>query len=114
MPVSELVVGTHFGKDGFGDLQYDHEPDLSLVRDEPAAVAISRIVKRLPGQVDLICLAPLTNIALASKLDEDFFKNVRGVYIMGGNYEGIFVFVNCFKFESLELLFRYGECWIHC
>lgn len=40
------------------------------------------------GQVTLVCIGPLTNIALAIRTFRDFEKYVKGLYIMGGNYTG--------------------------
>ena len=41
------------------------------------------------GCITLVALAPLTNIALACRLDPDFTKRLKHIYIMGGNVEGI-------------------------
>lgn len=71
-----------------GGLKYDSEPDLSVVKNDPAAVALYQIVKAHPGEIDLICLAPLTNIALATRIYDDFMGLLRSVYIMGGNHSG--------------------------
>lgn len=35
----------------------------------------------------MITLGPLTNIALCSKLDPNFLKNVKHFYMMGGSME---------------------------
>ncbi len=37
----------------------------------------------------LVALGPLTNLALALRLDPDFGKKLKSCFIMGGNYEGI-------------------------
>lgn len=76
------------GEDGFGDLQYDTEPDISIIQKEPAIVATHRIVKENPGEISLVCLGPLTNVALAIKVYDDFACNVKEVFLMGGNYTG--------------------------
>jgi purine nucleosidase len=36
-----------------------------------------------------VTLGPLTNIALAMKLDKNFERNVKNFVIMGGTMEGI-------------------------
>lgn len=36
----------------------------------------------------LICIGPLTNLALALKTYDDIRDNVKEVYVMGGNYNG--------------------------
>lgn len=39
-------------------------------------------------QVSLIALGPLTNLALAVKLDPTLPQKLKDLYIMGGNMEG--------------------------
>lgn len=41
-----------------------------------------------PTQVSLIALGPLTNLALAVKLDPMLPQKLKDLYIMGGNMEG--------------------------
>lgn len=72
-----------------GDIKYNTEPDLSKIKSEPAAVALYNIAKTYPREIDLICLAPLTNIALATRLYDDFMDLIKSVHIMGGNYTGL-------------------------
>ena len=40
------------------------------------------------GQITLVALAPLTNVALAVNLDPEFPKKLKEIIIMGGNTEG--------------------------
>lgn len=40
------------------------------------------------GELTLVAIGPLTNIATAHKLDADFLKNLKELYIMGGNTTG--------------------------
>ncbi len=39
------------------------------------------------GSISVITLGPLTNIALCTKLDQDFLQNVDHFYMMGGSME---------------------------
>ena len=39
------------------------------------------------GEITLVALGPLTNIAMATKLDSDFSNNLKNVVIMGGAIE---------------------------
>ncbi|XP_038839693.1 pyrimidine-specific ribonucleoside hydrolase RihA-like [Salvelinus namaycush] len=41
-----------------------------------------------PKQVSLVALGPLTNLALAIRLDPSFQQNLKELIIMGGNMEG--------------------------
>lgn len=40
------------------------------------------------GEITLIALGPLTNLAMAMRLDEQFASGLKELYIMGGNVEG--------------------------
>jgi inosine-uridine nucleoside N-ribohydrolase len=41
-----------------------------------------------PGKVRLVCLAPLTNIALTMKTYAHFASSLKDIYVMGGNCTG--------------------------
>lgn len=49
-----------------------------------AAEAIVRIVNESPGEIDILAIGPLTNIALALALDRDLPSKVGELWIMGG------------------------------
>uniref|UniRef100_A0A1B6KD12 Inosine/uridine-preferring nucleoside hydrolase domain-containing protein n=1 Tax=Graphocephala atropunctata TaxID=36148 RepID=A0A1B6KD12_9HEMI len=78
-----------FGVDGFGCAQHDNVPDSKLIKEENAVVALNRIVNEQKGEVSLLCLGPLTNIALAVRTYPCFAENIKEVIIMGGNYKGL-------------------------
>ena len=79
-----------YGSDGFGDVfDVDDKDSASDTADAEGAVsALLRLVTAHPGEVTLVCLGPLTNIALALKLDPNFGRKLRKSVIMGGNYKG--------------------------
>ncbi|XP_046381581.2 inosine-uridine preferring nucleoside hydrolase-like isoform X2 [Haliotis rufescens] len=77
------------GNDGLGDCDWDEEIDTSLVQSEHAVNALIRLVNKFPGEITFVPLGPLTNIALALKMDPEFGKKVKDVFVMGGNYKGI-------------------------
>ncbi|XP_051762196.1 pyrimidine-specific ribonucleoside hydrolase RihA isoform X8 [Ctenopharyngodon idella] len=77
--------GDFHGKDGLGDAPDPEAPGLELIQKEIAASAMIRIVNANPGEVSLVATAPLTNVALAVKLDPSFPQKLKGLYIMGGN-----------------------------
>lgn len=55
---------------------------------EPACAALARIAREHPGEVDVVAIGPLTNIALATTLDPEFPRHVRRLYVMGGCNNG--------------------------
>ncbi|KAI7808990.1 inosine-uridine preferring nucleoside hydrolase [Triplophysa rosa] len=78
-------AGEFHGKDGLGDAPDPNAPGLDLIQAEGAVSAMIRIVNENPGEVSLVATAPLTNLALAVKLDPSIGQKLKGLYIMGGN-----------------------------
>ncbi|XP_040913970.1 inosine-uridine preferring nucleoside hydrolase [Toxotes jaculatrix] len=82
-----ISAGHFHGQDGLGDAPDPHAPGLDLVQKEGAVSAMIRIVSENPGEVSLVATAPLTNLALAVRMDPSLPSKLRGLYIMGGNTE---------------------------
>ncbi|XP_034418138.1 inosine-uridine preferring nucleoside hydrolase [Cyclopterus lumpus] len=82
-----INAGHFHGEDGLGDAPDPNAPGLDLVQKEGAVSAMIRIVNENPGEVSLVATAPLTNLALAVKMDPSLPSKLRGLYIMGGNTE---------------------------
>ncbi|XP_058806314.1 nucleoside hydrolase-like [Phymastichus coffea] len=76
------------GSDGFGDAFKD-KPDISKLKEEHATQALHRIVTENYEEVSILCMAPLTNIALTIKMYPDFAHSVRRFFIMGGNFSAV-------------------------
>ncbi|XP_046356138.2 inosine-uridine preferring nucleoside hydrolase-like isoform X2 [Haliotis rufescens] len=80
---------SHFhGVDGMGDVTWSEEVDIADLQSEHAVMAILRLINKYRGEITLIPLGPLTNIALALRLDPDLGQKLKEVFIMGGNIEG--------------------------
>lgn len=75
------------GLDGFGDIGYT--PSRQKVEDEHAVQAIIRLSKEYSGELVFITLGPLTNIALALRLDPELPKRIKRVVVMGGAVTGL-------------------------
>jgi purine nucleosidase len=58
-------------------------------------------VKEAPGEITLLALAPLTNVATAMLIDDTFAQNLGGLIVMGGAFR--------FPFFSF-----FGEFNFHC
>ncbi|KAJ7319685.1 hypothetical protein JRQ81_019196 [Phrynocephalus forsythii] len=82
------VLEFYYGKDGLGDVPDPSTPGLDLLLKEHAVDAIIRIVNERPGQVSLVAIGPLTNLALAVKMDPALPKKLKNLFIMGGNMAG--------------------------
>uniref|UniRef100_H3C5P0 Si:dkey-4e7.3 n=1 Tax=Tetraodon nigroviridis TaxID=99883 RepID=H3C5P0_TETNG len=82
-----ISAGHFHGYDGLGDAPDPNAPGLDMVQEEAAVSAMLRIINENPGEVSLVATAPLTNLALAVRMDPSFPSKLRGLYIMGGNTE---------------------------
>lgn len=74
------------GRDGFGDIGY--APALQLPETEHAALAIIRESKAHNGTLLLVTLGPLTNLALALRLDPQLPSRIARLVVMGGAVTG--------------------------
>ena len=70
------------GRDGFGDVGF--APAARSVEAEHAALAILRLSHKHAGRLLLVALGPLTNIALALKLDPSLPQRIKRFVVMGG------------------------------
>ena len=75
-------AGYVHGTDGFGDIGYD--PPTRSAETEHAALAILRLSHVHAGKLLLVALGPLTNLALALKLDPTLPERIARLVVMGG------------------------------
>lgn len=74
------------GSDGFGDAGL--APATCPAQAEHAALAILRLSHQYAGQLLLVALGPLTNLALALKLDPSLPGRIARLVVMGGAVNG--------------------------
>jgi inosine-uridine nucleoside N-ribohydrolase len=88
VPLARRLVTAAYahGNNGLGGAIFP-EPKMKPVA-EPAAELIDSIVRKYPGEVTLIPVGPLTNIATALNADPELAKMVRGIVLMGGSLSG--------------------------
>ncbi len=70
-----------FGKDGMGDKDLIHPS--RRMEDGSAVDFILETVRKWPDQVEIMMLAPATNIALAIRKDPETMSRVRRIWSMG-------------------------------
>jgi purine nucleosidase len=72
--------------DGVGGLGID----MTGCRPEPdhAVDALIRLAAAAPGELTIVAIGPLTNVAMAAIKDPDFAHNVKALYVMGGSNNG--------------------------
>jgi purine nucleosidase len=79
-------AGFVHGADGFGDTGYFAAR--RLPEEEHAASALVRLARERPGELTLVALAPLTNLALALRLDPTLPSRISRLVVMGGAVTG--------------------------
>ncbi|BCW49960.1 nucleoside hydrolase [Arthrobacter sp. StoSoilB13] len=57
-----------------------------IIESEDAVAYLVREVANHPGEIDVMAIGPLTNIAAALEADPAFERNVRHLWIMGGAF----------------------------
>lgn len=72
--------------DGVGGLKMDF--DGLPVEEEHAVDALIRITKCRPKEVSVVCIGPLTNLAVATVKDPNFVSNTKQLIVMGGSNNG--------------------------
>ncbi|WP_261166132.1 nucleoside hydrolase [Microbacterium sp. Marseille-Q6965] len=82
----EWVSAENVHGDGSGGLSMD---DSGLAaQSENAVDAMLRITAEQPGEVSIVAIGPLTNVALAVIRDPGFVGRVKSLYVMGGSNNG--------------------------
>lgn len=82
----EWVSAENVHGDGAGGLQMDFD---GLVPQAQHGVdALIELAAESPGELTIVAIGPLTNIAMATVKDPDFVRNVKALYIMGGSNNG--------------------------
>ena len=109
----DLVTATNVhGDDGMGDIDLIHP---TLIAEEKHAVdAIIEIVKNNPGEIEIVTIGPVTNIALAMFKDPDTMNTVEHIYSMGtagfgaGNTTPVAEFNVYVDAEAYSIMLNFG------
>jgi purine nucleosidase len=81
-PINAMDIHGSDGLGGASAPETQRQP-----QPEHAALAMVRLARENPGQLTLLTLGPLTNVALAIRLDAGFLANLERLVIMGGAVE---------------------------
>jgi len=84
--VREWVSAENVHGDGGGGLSID-ETGLAP-QEEHGVDTLIRLAAENPGELCIVAIGPLTNIAMAAIKDPAFVGNVKSLYIMGGSNNG--------------------------
>lgn len=83
--VRELRDARHFhGRDGLGEAPIPASQRQAELERGPAAII--RLARERPGEIVLVCLGPLTNLAIALNVAPDLPSYLRRIVIMGGAF----------------------------
>lgn len=74
------------GNNGLGGVELP-EPKMHPV-SETAPELIRRIVRANPGEISIVAIGPLTNVALALRSDPNIAQMIRSIVVMGGSISG--------------------------
>ncbi|MGD8966809.1 MAG: nucleoside hydrolase [Anaerolineae bacterium] len=86
--VGDTVDAAHYhGADGLGESGYPPSP--RPVEDEHAVNALIRMADESPGELTLVAIGPLTNVALATRLDPTLPRKFAQLVVMGGATRGL-------------------------
>ncbi|XP_059490511.1 inosine-uridine preferring nucleoside hydrolase-like [Neocloeon triangulifer] len=96
---SRVSHAGYHGEDGFGGAKFDKEPDLGLIQNKTAVAGLTDLARQYKGRLSLVCVGPLTNVALAIKSDPEFAGNIKDIFVMGGNMSGVGNVTSCAEFN---------------
>ena len=103
-PLEKSPVWAHHvhGEDGLGGL-YDKDDNTPKSAAFPDAVSLMlETAQRLSGELTLIALGPLTNLARAIQRDESTMKKIKEIIIMGG---AVFIGGNITPYAEFNIFF---------
>ncbi|XP_061340253.1 uridine nucleosidase 1 [Gastrolobium bilobum] len=72
------------GKDGLGNI-FLPQPKAQKIEKSASEFLVEK-VSEYPGEVSVLALGPLTNLALAIKRDSSFASKVKRIVILGGSF----------------------------
>jgi inosine-uridine nucleoside N-ribohydrolase len=81
-----LVTATSHGPNGLGGVEFP-VPTIKPA-DKPAPEMIRTMVSSSPGEVSIICLGPLTNVATVLRNSPEVAKPIKEIVLMGGSLSG--------------------------
>lgn len=80
------VSAENVHSDGAGGLSMDFEG--TTTEAEHGVDALIRMTSEAPGEIAVVAIGPLTNVAMAAVKDPSFVRNVQQLVIMGGSNNG--------------------------
>lgn len=90
--------------------QYGEElADFPVVSEVDGADLMIRLVNKAPGEITIVAIGAMTNLALAIERSPEFIRNVKEIILMGGEYSAHYREYNIVSDpEAADILFRSG------
>jgi purine nucleosidase len=112
LPAEGRDGGNVHGEDGLGGVVLPVDP--SNISSISAIDFILDTVRKYPGEVEIISVGPMTNLALAIEKDEATMRKVKKIYSMGGgvfrgNVTPVAEFNYWFDTLSVEKVYSLGN-----
>ncbi|XP_035429924.2 inosine-uridine preferring nucleoside hydrolase-like isoform X1 [Spodoptera frugiperda] len=82
--VADMVSDNFYGMDGLGDTGYEAPLTIEIGK-KPAAMALIELSEKYEGELIVVAIGPVTNIALAARLDPDFIGRLSQLYVGAGH-----------------------------
>lgn len=109
--ICKLTYEKEMRKDADGSVNVPHYREEFFFREvkRGGVEFILRAAEENPGEVTLVCLAPLTNVAAAYQKDKKAFSKLKKIVMMGGQANGDYAEWNfrC-DAEAAKLVFESG------
>lgn len=79
----------YHGEDGLGGAAHLFKDDYkNKIEEDNAIEALIKYSKKFEGKLTVLCLGPVTNLAMAQIMDTNFLGRLEHLYILGGNISG--------------------------
>lgn len=75
------------GKNGFGDVEIPYTT--TNLSDINAIDFMEEMLLKYPGEIEILALGPLSNLAALILKNPQAFENVKAVYSMGEHFQGV-------------------------
>ncbi|XP_059049345.1 inosine-uridine preferring nucleoside hydrolase-like [Achroia grisella] len=82
--ISGIQSDYYFGNDGLGDIEHEYFTEINSQR-EHAVSALIELSKLYEGDLTVVAIGSMTNIALAIKVDPGFIGRLSHLYVGAGN-----------------------------
>ncbi|MBD1913956.1 MULTISPECIES: nucleoside hydrolase [unclassified Leptolyngbya] len=88
-PGAEIEDAAHIhGADGMGNLSHTlPEVSQSFETARPSDEVLIEKLNQMPGEITIVAIAPLTNLAAAEQKSPGILKNAKEIVIMGGAFQ---------------------------